>query len=596
MENIREHLFQKMRDDHINMFYLGLSDDHQSEYVQEAFQNIKYLTGFSGSNAMVVAICRENERSIRLWTDGRYFIQAEKQLEGTGVILMKIATEGYPTPDEFIRENIRPSDTLVSCGSRIGAVMGRRLEEICRAAGAEFSLISDLEKYIPTGVEVETAPVRIYPMEYAGVSTRDKIDQVRQKLYEAGANALSIINLEEICWLFNIRGNDIPCNPVCLSYAVITPLSVRLYLNRNVISDQLRAYASEQGFEIAPYEDYYGDLRNFTDNSVWLFDPSDNNCLTEHSLKASQKMVEGVNPIPLLKAVKNETEIKWTIQRYIEDSAVLTKLILRLKNDPEFASHDEWYIADTLNKMRLEQKDCFDLSFLTISAWGENAAMMHYEPDEDHFSETGTDGFLLIDSGGQYMGATTDVTRTISRGHLTDEMIADYTDVTVSHLDLMQAVFLDGVNGMNLDILARGRLWKRGLDYKCGTGHGIGSCLSVHETPPGLSWQYRKGRDIPFKPGMIVSDEPGVYKEGKYGIRIESILLVEDCCETSDGRFFKFRPLTFVPLDNDAMDKSRMTEREIAWYNDYQMLVRNTIAPYLTEEENKQLIKETLPL
>lgn len=590
-----EDLFRVMEQKNIQIYYLTLTDEHQSEYVSKAFMHLRYLSGFTGSNAELVAVCKDGVKEIRLWTDGRYFIHAEEELKDTGILLMRIGEKDVPSSFAFISNILNKNDTISTDFSLITTLEGRRLKSISQSKEAVFSHVRNSDM-IPYNVSEMHNPVWTYDLRYAGESTKDKLERIRSLMRDKNTDCLPIADLCCVNWLFNVRGSDIACNPVALSFAIIKQKEAILYLDKAAIEEAVFKSAMENGFEIREYSKFYEDLSQIDEGVCIWFDENELNYRSYSLLSDRNSFVFDKNPIFLMKAAKNKTEQETIKRRYLQDSLILTKYLMELLEDKDIFKKTEYEIATALNQRRTGSDGCIGISFETIAATGANAAMMHYEPTKEKSDFIKNNTFLLIDSGGQYLGATTDVTRTIAFGDITEEMKTAYTDTVCSNLQLMNTVFMKGCSGLNLDILARERFWKKGQDYKCGTGHGIGNCLSVHETPPNISYQYRAGREIPFGPGMIVSDEPGVYRAGKFGVRIENILMVEEAFETEEGCFYRFRNLTMVPLQNSCMNKEEMSEEEIHLYNAYQKLCFDTLKPFLNETELNKVQKMTSPL
>ena len=441
-------------------------------------------------------------------------------------------------------------------------------------------------------------PVWLLKEENCGRTAEEKLALVRDKMKEADAAYLLLSKLDDLMWLLNIRGNDVECNPVAMSYGFITMDDVYLFIQEAEITAEAKAYFEKKHIQIRPYQDVTAFLKAYDFRGTVMLDEENISYGLYQLAKEKAQVVEKTNPTEWYKAVKTPREMEQIRDIYLEDSAAVCKFIYWLKNHIGKEEITEYSAAMKMDSFREKIHDFVELSFPTISAYQENAAMMHYSavPGVSD-AKLQPEGMLLVDSGGQYLSGTTDVTRTIALGPVTEEMKKHYTLTAVSNLQLMGAVFLDGCTGVNLDILAREPMWREGLDYKCGTGHGIGYYLGVHESPPSIRWKVFPGRqDTPFKPGMIVSDEPGVYLEGKYGIRIETILEVVEHEENEWGRFFAFEPLTLVPLDRSLIDVKFLTPYTRQLLNDYHMRVRSELMPLMNAEEQMWLIEQTEPV
>lgn len=609
------------------------ADYHNSEYVADCFKAREYYSGFTGS-AGTLAV-RGNEAA--LWADGRYFIQAEHELEGSGITLMKMGEPGVPTLYEWLKDHMPEKSVLFFDGRCITKAEGEKLSHLL--AGKGISIRADLDLAGDTWENRPALPEHAVFLldaeKYAGETAVSKLERLRARMKEKNVSAYVSSKLDEIMWLFNIRGNDVECNPVALSYAVVTKETALLYLQDAEVTKELSDYAGACGITLQSYGNFLSDLPKLPLGSggeceevrIWI-DPDytsyavyqgllqnldrgiDRKLRKKENLDLSvlpsaaaakiraeeekKLLVETPSPVDYMKSIRNETEIRNFRDIYVEDSAALTKFIYWLKKSmKEGAELTEGSAASYLDKLRAGISDYVELSFPTISAYGSNAAMMHYEPGADGGAKLSPEGMLLVDSGGHYLRGTTDVTRTMSVGPVTEKMRRSYTLTAVSQLQLMGTVFLKGCSGMALDIMAREPMWENGMDYKCGTGHGIGYLLNVHEGPQTIRWRVREKADsTPFAAGMVVSDEPGVYREGEYGIRIETILLCREWKTTPDGTFLCFEPLTFAPLDRDLIDPSVLTPHTRSLLNQYHKEVVEKLSPYLNEEEKAWLVRE----
>lgn len=590
-------LRELMTHEGITMYMIPDSDPHDSEYVGDHFKCREYMSGFTGSNGTLVI----RHDMAGLWTDGRYFIQAERELEGSGITLYKMGEPGTPTIREFIRENTHQGDVFALDGRMVTAKDGREYSDIVRDCGGETRAGVDLVGAVWTSrPAMSSEPVIVIPDDIAGESVEDKIARVRDRMHEHRADAYVLSRLDDIMWLMNIRGNDVECTPVALSYVYMTQDEVYLFLQDGARTPEADAHFERSGVTVLGYESFteflkkrtagYGDHGSDEDIRI-MADLKSTNYAVYDIIRPH--VVDITNPTELMEAVRNETQMNLTREVYIRDSAVLTRFLYYIKTavsrgeDP-----DEYSAAMRLDEMRSHIPGFMELSFPTISAYGPNAAMMHYEATRESFSRIKPEGMYLVDSGGQYTGGTTDVTRTIAVGPVSDDMKRDFTLVAVGMLRLADAVFIEGCTGRNLDILARGELWKRGVDYKCGTGHGVGYMLGVHTGPQNIRYRYTPERpETVLKSGMIMSDEPGVYIEGEYGIRTENIIEVVDACDTSDGHFFKFEHLTYVPIDRELIDVRYMDPHDIDLLNAYHASVCDHVMPYMESDEEREWLR-----
>ncbi len=580
----------EMKKRNIDMYIVPTSDFHESEYVGDYFKARKYITGFTGSAGTAVITMTE----AGLWTDGRYFIQAEKQLSGTPVTLFKMGEEGVPTVKEYVEKNLKEGACLGFDGRVINAADGASYEEIVKKKQGTVYVTEDLVGIIwKDRPQLPMNPVFILEEKYAGESTKSKLSRVREKMQEKQTGIHILTSLYDIAWLFNIRGGDIACVPVVLSFAAVTMQEAYWFIHEEVLDDKLKAYCKENNIIIRPYEAIYDYAGEITEEEAVLLDKNIVNYRICHSLKEKVTVVSESNPTELMKAVKNETELNNIRNAHIKDGVAFTKFMYWLKTNIGKMKITEISASDYLEERRREQELFVDLSFETISAYGANAAMMHYCATPESDAELKPEGFLLVDSGGHYLDGSTDITRTMALGTLTEEEKFHFTTVCRSNLNLAAAKFLYGCRGTNLDILSRGPLWNLGLDYKCGTGHGIGYLLNVHEGPNGFRWKIVPERNdsCVMEAGMVTTDEPGVYLEGKYGIRTENELICKKAEKNEYGQFMEFETITYAPIDLDAILPEEMTATERKLLNDYHKMVYEKISPYMNPEE-KEWLKE----
>ena len=578
-----------MQEKGVDYYMIPTADFHNSEYVHDYFKCRAFMSGFTGSNGTMVV----SDKEACLWTDGRYFIQCEREIEGSGIIMMKISEPGVPSIAEYLKNNMKAGETLGFDGRCVNSSQFLDFQD--KLKDITFKMDEDLVNIIwQDRPDMPATDLFLIPDELAGVSIQGKLAQVREKF--EGCDSLFLSKLDDIMWLFNIRANDVACNPVALSYSYISKEEAVLFLQEKADKSAVLPALEAAGIKVLPYEDVVSYLENISGQKV-LVDKGSTSAIVASVLGKGCEVVYGKNPTNLLKAMKNPVEIANMKHYYLQDSVALTKFIYWVKNHPDKESLTEISAGAKLDSLRAEIPGFIELSFPTISAYQANAAMMHYDATEENQAHLAAEGFYLVDSGGQYMGATTDVTRTISLGALTENQKKHYTLTALGMLDLADAVWLYGCTGRNLDILARMRLWKDGIDYKCGTGHGIGYILNVHEGPQNLRWKFTGNMsEALLEAGMAVSNEPGVYLQGEYGIRIENVLLTKNTIENINGQFMAFDNLTFVPLDRAALDTQYMNSEDLMRVNNYQKSVFDAVSPYLNEEEAAWLAEECAEL
>lgn len=581
-------LRQKMAERGITIYVVPTSDFHESEYVGDYFKARKFITGFTGSAGTAVITMDQ----AGLWTDGRYFIQAAAQLANSEVKLFKMGEENVPTVIEFIRDHLVQGGGLGFDGRVINARLGTELKELAEQKKASFHTSQDLVGMIwEERPAMPMEPVFLLEEQYTGESTTSKIKRVREKMKQSNADVHILTSLDDIAWMLNIRGNDILHFPVVLSFLAITQTECCLFIHSEVLSESVRMQLEQWGITICDYEAIYSYVAQIeAKKTVWM-DCDRVNFNICNQLNSEVKVLNQENPTVRMKAIKNPVELENLRNAHVEDGVAFTKFMYWLKTNVGKIAMTEITASDYLAERRKERKGFLDLSFDTIAAYEANGAMMHYCATLESAAVLEPRGFLLVDSGGHYYQGTTDITRTMALGPITEKQREHFTIVLRSNLNLAAAKFLYGCNGHNLDILSRGPLWELGLDYKCGTGHGVGYLLNVHEAPNGFRWKIvpeRKDSAI-FEEGMVTTDEPGVYLEGEYGIRTENELV---CCKAEKneyGQFMKFEMITYAPIDLDAIDPELLTKREKQLLNDYHHMVYEKLSPYLTEEEQKWL-------
>lgn len=582
-----EKLRSEMEKKGIAAYIVNTSDPHMSEYLADHYKTRVYISGFTGSAGTAVVT---KNRAI-LWTDGRYFIQAEAEIARSEFELFKMATEGYPSYTEWLKDNLKDGDTLGFDGKTYSQSDFEILEKEFKNKDIkiedEFDLIGKVWGDRP---ELPKAKAFIHELKYTGKTIKEKLCDIREKMKEKNADYFVLGSLDDIAWTFNIRGRDVLYTPVIISYALISIDKSYLFVDLDKINADTEKFLNENEVAVNDYNDVEDFLNNIEDSSKVFLDKSMTNRYIFNSIPKSAEIISDTNISTNLKGNKNEVEIKNQKNAYIKDGVALTKFLYWLDNNIGKEEISEISAADKLLEFRKEQKNFIEPSFSTISAYGANAAMAHYSADEDSNKVLEQKGFYLVDSGGQYLDGTTDITRTIVLGDISDEEKRDFTLTLKGHINLSNAKFLSGTNGYQLDILCRAPMWQEGLDFKHGTGHGVGYLLGVHEGPHRIA---NSPNNISLEKGMIVSIEPGVYKVGKHGIRIENIVVVEDDIKTESGQFMKFSTLSYTPIDLRAIDLDILDQEEKDWLNDYHKEVYDKIAPYLDKEEKKWLKHNT---
>ena len=597
-----------MREKHIDIYLVPTDDFHHSECVADHFKAREFITGFTGSAGVaVIGVASSQNLSpgtggedclekgltkgeAGLWTDGRYFVQAELELANTGVTLYKMGEMGVPTVHETIREKLKPGGTLGFDGRTIGVKEGLTLKEIVEEKGGRILMDVDLVGSIwENRPALPTAPVYLLDEKYTGKSVGDKLAEVREHLDKSGASVLLLTTLDDICWLLNIRGSDIPFVPFVLSYLLIMKEEVVLYADKEKFDDETLGDLEKLGISFKGYGEIYEDVKHLSDDEVVLLDPDGVNFTLTSNLPSEVKVIKERNPVMLMKTVKNQVEIENTRNAHIKDGVVNTKFMYWLKNHPNVATENELSLARKLESLRKEQDLFIGPSFSPVCAYQENGALCHYSASEDSNKSLTGEGLLITDSGGHYLDGSTDITRTYVIGKATEEEKRCFTTVAKSMLRLSNLRFLYGCTGQNLDIIAREAFWQQGMDYNHGTGHGVGHVGGIHEPPITLHWRRPAHEPVVLEEYMVTSNEPGFYLEGKFGIRLENELVVRKGEKTSFGQFMYFETITFAPIDLDGIEPELMTKQEKEWLNHYHRKVVGKIGPYLTEEEKTWL-------
>lgn len=580
-----------MKEKKIDAYLVPTDDFHGSEYVGDYFKCRKYITGFTGSAGTAVIM----QDMAGLWTDGRYFIQAVDQLRGSTIDLFKSGEPEVPTVHQFLKEKLEKGMCLGFDGRTVSAKEAEQLGELLKEKDITFSVNNDLVGEIWEGrPALSCEPVMELDVRWTGKSRADKIAEIREQMKEKEADIFILTSLDDIAWLLNIRGNDIHCCPVVLSYLVMTDAEIRLYANKAAFSEEIRSNLEADGIKIYPYDEVYSYVQTISsDKKVLLSKANVNSCLVSN-IPAEVTILDEKNLTLLPKAIKNKTEMDNERIAHIKDGVAVTKFIYWLKKNVPEGTVTELSAAEKLYQFRSEQEHFIGDSFDPIIAYGTHAAIVHYSATEETDIPLEARGMVLADTGGHYLEGTTDITRTIVLGPITEKEKKYFTAVLRGNLNLAAAKFKYGCTGLNLDYLARGPLWELGEDYNHGTGHGVGYLLNVHEGPNSFRWKNLPGNPAPvLEEGMITSDEPGYYLENEFGIRHENLVLCRKAEETSFGQFMCFEPLTMVAFDLEGINPQEMTERERKLLNEYHQKVYKTISPYLVEDEKEWLKQAT---
>ncbi|MGN0334760.1 MAG: aminopeptidase P family protein [Lachnospiraceae bacterium] len=580
-----------MKREGMDVYVVPTDDYHGSEYVGKYFEARKFMTGFTGS-AGVFAVTKD---FAGLWTDGRYFLQAASQLAGSDITLMKMGEEGVPGVSEFIGNTMQEGETLGFDGRVISAGFMEAVNAQLKGKTIRVSYDKDLVDEIWTErPQLSCEPVRLLDEAYSGISFAEKLTAVREQMSARGAEALVLTALDDIAWLFNFRGNDIAYNPVALSYAVVTLKDVRLFIQKKALDEDVCRALEAGNVTVSEYNDVYEYVKTLAAKSIWVDDEKMNYALMSN-LPAAAKLIKDATPATMMKSVKNETEKENLRKAHLKDGVAVTKFMYWFKQNVGRVEMDELSVDRKLESYREAMRNYVEPSFSTIAGYGDHGAVIHYAATEESNAKIRPEGLLLIDSGGHYLEGTTDITRTFAAGPVTEEMKKHFTLVLKGNLNLAAVKFLYGCTGANLDAIARGPLWAEGLDYKHGTGHGVGYLLSVHESPNRIAWNAGKSHSEkgPIEEGRVLSNEPGLYFPGKYGIRLENLMLCRKAEKNEYGQFMEFETLTLVPFDLDAVDASLLSGREKMILNDYHAEVYEKLSPYMTEEEKVWLAHAT---
>ena len=584
-------LRRQMKQNGVQACIVPSSDPHMSEYLPAHWEARSYFSGFNGSAGTLVV----TERESGLWTDGRYFIQAAHQLEGSEIVLYRMAVRGVPTYIEFLDDKLKDGETVGFDGKMLSASSVAEMRAKFADKKLNIKAVDLIEGIWPERPEIPSTKVFVHDVKYAGYTCHEKLGQVREELKRQHADGEVFTKLDCVAWLMNIRADDIAYNPLAVSYAIVYSDSAFLFINTKRVLPEALSYLKENGVTVREYEEIDAALEGIDAAMTILVDPSSINYDLYTLLKNNSHVTvkEGNDTVVGLKGVKNETEIKNIIEAHIKDGRALVEF--RVKFEEMMRNGEtvtECTVCDMLREYRAKQPNNMGESFGTIAAYNANAAMMHYSPKPDTCSTLKNQGFLLIDSGGQYLEGTTDITRTFVLGPLSREEKEHYTYVLKAHIALASAVFLEGCTGGNIDILSREQVWKHGIDYRCGTGHGVGMFSGVHEGPQNL----RINNNVVFKKGMTITNEPGIYEEGKHGIRTENIMLVTDYINNEYGQFYRFEPITYFPIDTAGILTELMTDDELEWLNSYHRMVYEKLSPGLSGKELAWLKEHTEPV
>jgi Xaa-Pro aminopeptidase len=582
-----EFLRVSMKQNGIDAYIIPLSDPHIGEYIPDHWNIITWLTGFTGSAATVVI----TDSFTGLWTDSRYFIQAEKELAGSGFIIMKpegSLNSGYC---DWLAENIDNDSKIALDGNIFPVDQMRKMQDRLRGRKISFDfdcdLVSDIWSDRPASSE---SRVWDHLSVFAGKDRSKKIAEVREQMKRQGIDYQLLTSPDDIMWLLNIRGNDLPYTPLIYSFAIIGKEQILLFVDEKRFPDQLALEFDKLGIVMLPYEETAGMISSLTDGSTILLSPSKTSITLFNSVHGRFRIIEDISIPSRLKAIKNKTEIENIGMVMVKDGVALTKFFYWIESDLGIVPMTERSLVMRLHEFKIQQKDFLGPSFATIVAFGEHAALPHYSPTSDSDAELGENGILLVDSGGQYPGGTTDITRTISLGIPTPGQKKDFTMVLKGLIRLATTKFPYGTKGHQIDILAREVLWQAGLNYGHGTGHGVGYCLNVHEGPQNISPSINK---TIIEAGMLISDEPAVYREGNYGIRTENLLICYEDEETEFGKFLKFDTVSLCYIDKMLIDKILLNQKEMDWLNSYHSEVYDKLSPHLTSDEKAWLKERT---
>lgn len=574
------------RPNNIKAFIIPSTDPHLSEYVAPYWMSREWISGFTGSAGTAVILMDK----AGLWTDSRYFLQAEKELEGSGITLYKEMLPETPSITKFLCQNLKPGESVSIDGKMFSVQQVEQMKEDLAPYQLQVNLFGDPLKNIwKDRPSMPDAPAFIYDVKYAGKSCGEKVAAIRTELKKKGIFALFLSSLDEIAWTLNLRGSDVHCNPVIVSYLLVTQDEVVYFISPEKITQEVNEYLQEQQVSLRKYDEAESFLNSFTGENI-LIDPKKTNYAIYSAINPACKVVRGESPVTLLKAIRNEQEIAGIHHAMQRDGVALVKFLKWLEASVLSGKETELSVDRKLHEFRAAQPLYMGESFDTIAGYKEHGAIVHYSATEESDVTLQSKGFLLLDSGAQYLDGTTDITRTIALGELTEEEKTDYTLILKGHIALAMAKFPAGTRGAQLDVLARMPIWSHGMNFLHGTGHGVGHFLSVHEGPQSIRMNENP---IVLQPGMVTSNEPGVYKAGRHGIRTENLTLVCKDKEGMFGEYFKFETITLCPICKKGIIKEMLTAEEVKWFNDYHQTVYKKLSPSLNEEEKKWLLEAT---
>ena len=576
---------------YIKAFIIPSTDPHLSEYVAPHWMSREWISGFTGSAGTVVVLMNE----AGLWTDSRYFLQAAKELEGSGITLYKEMLPETPSITKYLSQKLKPGESVSIDGKMFSVQQVEQMKEELAAYSLQVDLFGDpLKRIWKDRPSIPNSPAFVYDIEYAGKSCEEKVAAIRAELTKKGAYALFLSALDEIAWTLNLRGNDVHCNPVVVSYLLITQDDVIYFISPEKVTKEVNEYLKEQHVKLKNYDEVETYLNTFTGRNI-LIDPKKTNFAIYSAINPKCNIIRGESPVALLKAIRNEQEIAGIHAAMQRDGVALVKFLKWLEEAVPSGKETELSVDRKLHEFRAAQPLYMGESFDTIAGYKEHGAIVHYSATPESDTQLKPEGLYLVDSGGQYYEGTTDITRTVALGPVTDEEREHFTLVAMSMLRLGHVKFLYGCRGLSLDYVAREPLWSRGLNYDHGTGHGVGYLLNVHERPNGIRFKMVPERmdNAVLEAGMICSDEPGIYIEGSHGIRTENMIVCKNAEKNQYGQFMEFEYLTYVPIDLDALDVSLMEKKDIQYLNEYHKAVYEKISPYLNEEEKEWLKQAT---
>ena len=574
------------RPNNIKAFIIPSTDPHLSEYVAPYWMSREWISGFTGSAGTAVILMNK----AGLWADSRYFLQAEKELEGSGITLYKEMLPETPSITKFLCQNLKPGESVSIDGKMFSVQQVEQMKEDLAPYQLQVNLFGDPLKNIwKDRPSMPDAPAFIYDVKYAGKSCGEKVAAIRTELKKKGIFALFLSSLDEIAWTLNLRGSDVHCNPVIVSYLLVTQDEVVYFISPEKITQEVNEYLQEQQVSLRKYDEAESFLNSFAGENI-LIDPKKTNYAIYSAINPACKVVRGESPVTLLKAIRNEQEIAGIHHAMQRDGVALVKFLKWLEASVLSGKETELSVDRKLHEFRAAQPLYMGESFDTIAGYKEHGAIVHYSATEESDVTLQSKGFLLLDSGAQYLDGTTDITRTIALGELTEEEKTDYTLILKGHIALAMAKFPAGTRGAQLDVLARMPIWSHGMNFLHGTGHGVGHFLSVHEGPQSIRMNENP---IVLQPGMVTSNEPGVYKAGSHGIRTENLTLVCKDKEGMFGEYFKFETITLCPICKKGIIKEMLTAEEVKWFNDYHQTVYKKLSPSLNEEEKKWLLEAT---